>query len=307
MLSLILLKKIVSLYLILAAGVFLVRSGLMKTDDSRTLSVICMYMISPCCILATLRIDRTPELMVGLVLSLIGAALVSAVYIILTRSLRKPLGLTPEEEISISFPNVGNMVIPLVQAVLGQEWVVYTLGFIIVQTIMIWTYAKTVLSGDGKAEWKKILLNPNMIAVGIAAVVFAFNIRLPDVLEDAVTSVSGMVGPAGMLVTGMIIGGMSLKPVFTDRRVWMISGFRLAALPLLALILLKYLPLAGMNVNGEMILLITLIGASSPSMQTVTQMASIYDGDRDHACAINVLTTLLCIATMPLMIYLYQL
>lgn len=307
MLSLILLKKIVSLYLILIAGAALVRSGLLKADDSKTLSIVCMYLVAPCSILAAIRIDKTTELMSGLMLSLIGAALIITVYIFLAHALRRPLKLTNEEEISVSFPNVGNLVIPLVQAVLGQEWVVFTLGFIIVQTVLIWTYAKTVLSGDSKPEWKKILLNPNIIAIGIAAVIFVFDIRLPDIAEDAIGSVSGLVGPLGMLITGMIIGGMSLKSVFSDKRIWCIAGIRLLALPLIALVLLKFLPLAGMNVNGKTILLITLIGAASPSMATVTQMASIYGGDRDHACAINVLSTLLCVATMPLIILLYQL
>ena len=307
MLSLILLKKIVSLYLILIAGAVLVKSGLMKSGESKTLSMICMYLLAPCSILATLRMERTPELLSGMALSLLGAALIITVDIFLARGLKRPLNLTPEEEISISFPNVGNLVIPLVQAVLGQDWVVYTLGYIVVQTTLIWTYAKTVLSGNGKPEWRKILLNPNMIAIAFAVIMFAFDLKFPEIAEDAVSSVASMVGPAGMLVTGMIIGGMSLKSVFTDRRVWLVAGLRLLVFPLLALIMLKYLPLSAMNINGETVLLITLIGASSPAMSTVTQMASIYDGDRDHACAINVLTTLLCVATMPVMIYLYQL
>ena len=307
MLSLILLKKTVSLYLILIAGAVLVKSGLMKSGESTTLSVICMYLLAPCSILATLRMDRTPELLSGMALSLLGASLILAVDIFLARGLKKPLSLTPEEEISISFPNVGNLVIPLVQAVLGQDWVVYTLGYIVIQTILIWPYAKTVLSGNGKPEWKKILLNPNMIAIAFAVIMFAFDLRLPEIAEDAVSSVASMVGPAGMLVTGMIIGGMNLKSVFTDRRVWLIAGLRLVAFPLLALVLLKYLPLSAINVNGETVLLITLIGASSPAMSTVTQMASVYGGDRDRACAMNVLTTLVCVITMPVMIYLYQL
>ena len=59
--------------------------------------------------------------------------------------------------------------------------------------------------------------------------------------------------------------------------------------------------------NGEMILLITLLATSSPSGTTITQMAQVYGGDTEYACSINVVTTLLCIVTMPIMVALYQL
>ena len=59
--------------------------------------------------------------------------------------------------------------------------------------------------------------------------------------------------------------------------------------------------------NGDMILLITLLATASPSGTTITQMAQVYGGDTEYACSINVVTTLLCIVTMPIMVALYQL
>ena len=44
----------------------------------------------------------------------------------------------------------------------------------------------------------------------------------------------------------------------------------------------------------------------TPSASTLTQMAQVYGKDADYASAINVVTTLLCIVTMPLMVALYQ-
>ena len=58
--------------------------------------------------------------------------------------------------------------------------------------------------------------------------------------------------------------------------------------------------------GGKNILLITLIACITPSASTITQMAQIYGRDADYASAINVLTTLLCIITMPIMTALYQ-
>ena len=45
----------------------------------------------------------------------------------------------------------------------------------------------------------------------------------------------------------------------------------------------------------------------TPSATTITQMAQLYDNHAPYASAINVLTTLVCILTMPLMVALYTL
>ena len=54
-------------------------------------------------------------------------------------------------------------------------------------------------------------------------------------------------------------------------------------------------------------MLISLLACASASAATVTQMEQIYGDDAEYACSINVLTTLLCIITMPLIVLVYQL
>ena len=54
-------------------------------------------------------------------------------------------------------------------------------------------------------------------------------------------------------------------------------------------------------------LLVSLLAACAPAASNVTQIAQVYGHEGDYASAINVLTSLLCIVTMPLMVLLYQL
>ena len=54
-------------------------------------------------------------------------------------------------------------------------------------------------------------------------------------------------------------------------------------------------------------LLISLLAACAPSGTMVTQLAQVYGGDSEYAGAVNVLSTLGCIVTMPLLVALYQL
>ena len=50
----------------------------------------------------------------------------------------------------------------------------------------------------------------------------------------------------------------------------------------------------------------TVLAASAPVAVSVAQMADLWGGDAKKAGAINVMSVILCIATMPLIIALYQ-
>ena len=64
---------------------------------------------------------------------------------------------------------------------------------------------------------------------------------------------------------------------------------------------------AAVLLHVGIIVVVSLLATCTPSASTITQMAQIYGKDADYASAINVVTTLLCIFTMPLMVALYQL
>ena len=86
-----------------------------------------------------------------------------------------------------------------------------------------------------------------------------------------------------------------------------VAFLRLIAAPLIVLCILKFSGLASLVPDGESILLISLLAASAPAASNVTQIAQVYGHEGDYASAINAITTLLCIGTMPLMVFLYQL
>ena len=146
-----------------------------------------------------------------------------------------------------------------------------------------------------------------MIMIFIGVVLFFTGIRLPGLLQDTTATVGDMVGPVSMLVTGMLIGNMDIRKVFTYKRDWLVTFFRLIFVPLVMIALLKFSGAAQLVPNGEKILLITLLAATTPAASTITQLANVYGKDAEYATSINVVTTLLCIVTIPLMVTIYQL
>jgi len=76
--------------------------------------------------------------------------------------------------------------------------------------------------------------------------------------------------------------------------------------PLAVLCLLKII-CALVNIeNAHNILLISFLASMTPSASMVTQMAQVYGGDEEMAVSINIVSTLICIVTMPVFVSLYQ-
>ena len=162
------------------------------------------------------------------------------------------------------------------------------------------------LCGEWQFGLKKMFCNVNMISVLLGFSLFLLHIQLPPLLKETLLSLGDLVGPLPMLVTGMLIGSMDLKKVLTYRRVWLVVFLRLMLLPLVSLLILKWFPISSNVAVGKQVFLVTLLAASGPSAAAITQIAQMYDRDAEYASANNVLTTLLCIFTMPLMVFLYQ-
>ena len=259
----------------MALGIVLVRCGIVRSQDSKVLSMISLYLVMPCVIISSFQVEYQPEILNGLLLALAASALLHLVLIV-------------------------------VVGFLGKEWVIYTSAFLSVQLFLLWSHAKMKLCGEKGIDLKKILTNINMIAIFAGVLLFLLRIQLPAPVQDAVDSISSMVGPMGMLILGMLIAEMDLKKLLSYHRLWWITLLRLVGIPLIGIVLLKYSGLAALVPEGRTILLVTLLAICTPSASTLTQMAQVYGKDADYASAINVVTTLLCIVTMPLMVALYQ-
>lgn len=196
--------------------------------------------------------------------------------------------------------------IPLVGAVLGEEWVFYTTAFILVQTVLMWTHGVKLIGQEKELNIREILCNPNVIAMIIGIALFALEIRLPTVVDSCVSGFGDMISPASMMVIGMVIGDVDLKWVFRQKRPYLICLLRLIVFPLIAVVAFAGLERSGIHPDAEYILMIVLIATSAPAAAMITQLAQIYGKDSRYASVINVMTVIFCIITMPVMVLSYE-
>lgn len=304
--SILLMEQITELFLMIFMGFLIVKTGLLKDDDSKVLSKIVLYLIIPCVIINAFQVDYTMDTVKGLLIALAASVMLQIILLIIISAFGKLLHLNEVEIASVYYSNSGNLIVPIVTFILGQEWVLYGCVFMSVQLVFLWTHCKKILSREPSYDWKKIILNINMISIFIGVILFFTRIHLPEIIGNTLSAVGSMIGPASIFVTGMLFAGMNLKQIFANKRVYFISFLRLIAVPLFSLILLKISHLASLSADGNQIMLIVFLAVITPSASTVTQMCQVYGNDSRYASAINVVTTLFSIITMPLMVMLFQ-
>lgn len=304
--SILLMQEIIKLFVIMFMGYAVVKAGLMKSSESKSVSVILVYLVIPCVIIKAFQVDYTPDVQKGLFLAIAAAVAVHILFLLITIPLKKIFQMDVIEQATSIYSNAGILVIPLVQELLGQDYVIYSSAYIAVQLILLWTQGKNMLCEEEKLEWKKVFLNVNIISIIAGIVLFLFRIKLPAGVQDVLGMMNNMIGPLGMLLAGMAIAEVPLKSIFTKKRNYLSVALRLLLYPVLGLLLMKAIQIVVNLENSSQILLTVYLACVTPACASVTSMAQLYDKDAAYASSLYVLTTLLSIVTMPVMVYLYE-
>ena len=307
MITIPLIKKIAELFLILFATAALVKTGVFKADYSRVLSRISLYFVTPCVIFNSFQKELTPDVQQGLLITAGLAVAFQLVFFLVAAVLRRVWKATEVERASIVFTNAGNLIIPLVAYVLGQEWVIYVSSYILVFNVMFWTIGIRMFDHESAFSLKKVLLNPNILAVLFGLFLLFAGVSLPEPAAVAFSDVAGMIGPLSMMITGMVVGSMKPRDLFANRRIFGVLFFRMILCSGLAVLLAAVSGLAGSSSFGKAIVIIPLLSAIAPSASNINQVAILYNRDAKYASAINVLTTLSCIVTIPMWMALFDL
>ena len=297
-------KKIAELFLILFVSAALVKAGVLKAENSRVLSRLSIYFVTPCVVFHSFMKELTPETWTGLVTSAALAVCFQALFFLIAALLRRFWKASEVERTSVVFTNVGNLIIPLVAFVLGQDWVIYTSAYILVFNVLFWTVGVRMFDRESAFDLRKALLNPNILATVAGLILLFTRVKLPEPFALAFSDTAAMIGPLSMMITGMVVGGMTFRGMFANRRVFGVLFFRMILASGLAVFIAVF-AVRTLSLD-KAIVMIPLLGAIAPSASNLNQVAILYNKDARYASAINVLTTLSCIATIPLWIALYE-
>ena len=301
-----LLYKIAQLFLVMMIGFALVKFRVVKPKHSVALSRLALYLLMPSSILNAFNVEMTSEIMVGLGLAFAVGLVLHLLFLGLDQIFAKVGRGTTVERASIMYSNSINIIIPIVGFVLGEEWIIYSLGYMSVQLFFTWSHGVGLFDHSKGINLKKIFLNPNIIAILIGLYLVTMRVRLPEFVTDITSSFGGVLGYIGMLIAGMRAAGLDFKKMAKYPRLYVTTAMRVIVCPLLSLAVLLLIRLIVKVPNTTEILLVSFLATMTPSAATVMQLAQIHDTEIEYSVAINIMTTIVACVTMPLLVLLYQ-
>lgn len=301
-----LVSKLAAMLLYVVVGYIIVKAGVLSAEESKPFSKLVVYVLQPCLIVSAFQIEVTPERLRGFLAVLVFSSLIYLVWIVLTKVFKKPFGLTRIDEATLVYSNVGNLVLPLIEMTLGREMVFYASAVQIPFNLLIWTHGYQTIRGEKGFHIKGALTNTNVIAIFVGLILMITGVRIPDIPATALQGFSSMVGPASMLVVGMVITQRDLRSVFTFKKAWLILAGRLVVFPLVAILLLFVSGFLRNFPAFAPMLMAGMMSLSAPPSSTVSQLAVVYDVEPVESSIYNVLGTFVCIVTMPAVIALFQ-
>lgn len=202
------------------------------------------------------------------------------------------------ERYGIAFANSGFIGIPLVRAILGDGAVFHLSAFLVATNIIVWTYGIYMITGDKKyMTLKKAIFNPGTLGTLFGLLLFFSPVKLPALVYQGVNTLGNLNTPLAMIILGAYIAKCDLKTLFTNQKLYAISGLRLIVLPLLTLLILFVLP-----VQDTTILMTVMIACSAPAAVNTMMFSLQFSNDGSQGARIVSLTSLLSIMTLPLIL-----
>ena len=305
-LSILLAEQIAAMVLMILAGFAAARARLLPEGSGKAVSAVVMFILAPCMVFSAFQMEFSMEKLVGLLIGLAAGIAVHVLYIPFSVLMARMLGMDNLDRASMIYSNSGNLIVPLLGAVLGSEYVFYSCGYLAVQTTLIWVHCIRLASSEAEINLKKILLNPNIIAMELGLIFFLLPLHLPGVLQNTVDRIGSTIGPMSMIGIGIIMSSMNIAAVFKDKKTWALTVLRLVVFPLVFVILLAFSHVASLFPLAGKVLVATVLAAAGPTAVSISQQAEVYGGDSVRAGKVNVMTTLFCVITMPVIIYIYQ-
>ena len=201
---------------------------------------------------------------------------------------------------AIIISNCGFIGYPMVEAILGPSFIFHAVIFNIPFSVLAFSICAWLISKEGKQPLRiswKLFVNPSVVATFLGLVFFIFSIGLPDTLYRGIKMTGDITSTLCMIVIGTNLAQANIKQVFGRWQVYVTAAFRLIVLPFLAGFIYYLLGL-----RGPIFIMAVLITAM-PAGTSTSIFASLYDTAPEEASSLVFLSTMLCMVTVPIVVF----
>lgn len=314
---------VLSLVVLAVPGYLLQKCKLLPEKAGEAFSTLVLYGAQPLLVFMSFQKDYTPEIAINILIVAVVAIVVHFIMFGLVALIVRNKNNEEKKKVvryACCFSNCGYMGLPFLQMLLkdtayGDEVIIYAAMVIAIFNMLNWTVGVFMITQDKKEmSFKKVILNPTIIAVIIGALYF-FIVQKPivslaatgtqlssalDKIMGSLDSFGNMVTPLAMVVIGMRLANVNLKQLFLDKWAYFVCFMKLIIMSLVTMIVVSFLPISPVVKYAAFFLF------SMPSATSTTLFAVKYNSDGDSASVFTLLTTVTSIVTIPLMFLLFS-
>ena len=302
----VLFSNLVGLFLLIGVGFFAVRMNVLPIQAAKPMSALLMKITVPATVVSSMLRPFDPAfLRLGLSILAVGTvlfALFAALSLGLAPLCRVPRGRRGMWCCCATFCNNSFMGFPVALAVLGEEGLALTVILAIPFNLMAYSIGARMVcmdaDGAGAApavSWKRALFSTINLATLVGTVLYITQLPVPEAVQTPLRHLSNVTTPLSMIITGMNLSQGSLADVVRDRDAFTASAMRLLLFPLIAWGVMRCIPGLDGLVMGA-----ALLNMSMPAPAAATLMGEEYGGNVQIGSLIIFLSSLLCVATIPL-------
>lgn len=301
------------LFLLMATGFVARRLNVIREDSPKHLSRLIISICQPMMIVAALlgKDFSLQALKAGLFYMLLGFLIhpLSALLGFLFSPLFPDRRQRNLSTFGFIFTNCAFIGFPILGAIFGENGPFYGSFFVIGFHVYLWTLGLWILSrGEAHIRLtpKKAFINYGTVPclIGLGLYVLKGTVPAPAIF-DFIAKFANYLGalclPISVLVTGARLATQDLKQLLCDRRMYVFNALKLLCIPLFMCLIAKLVTL-GMTDSYDIVLFCTVITAM-PCATTVTMLSEMYDLDSPYAARMVGSSSILSLATLPLIYF----
>ncbi len=308
---LLVIKQLAIMILIAAAGFVVTKKFKFGMQEQQFVSKILIYFINPCLILSRFDMEFDFENLksFGIVLLLsiiIHLAMIFVALIFCRSKLTEEKELDEIDKLAVVFTNCGFIGIPLIDGIFPRtKAVFYLLPFIVTFNVFLWIFGYKMFCG--KINLKKLITNPNIIAVLLGFIIFCLPFRLPEIIAVPIKQIGGMNTAMAMFLLGMLFSNFhGFKRSYIGRIIKLcVLRFVVVMIFALLIVFAAFQILSSLQ-DIRLICYVVYIAALCPVGMSVSSFAVLFNKDESYAGLCVLFTSIVCVVTLPLSVALAE-
>lgn len=285
-------------------GIFEQKIKLFQKDLINALSQIISKLILPIQLLTVIgSISRSDLIDSGrfFICTLILYPLFIFISVLITKCLRLKEPQKSMHVLITSYGNGGFIGIPLIISMFPKTAGGPSAAFAFIEAAVYWVLGPILASPEKNNKINlKMVISPLTISILIGILIVLLNLNLSGhIFWDTLTDVGNTSKYFASIYIGMNIGMMGLKKLKNNLKVLLAAPFKLIIYPVTAYILVGKTGI----LSGDMLAMFVVLFAT-PSGMALPILAEISGSDSEYASSGTIATTLLCLFTMPFVIWL---